>query len=69
MPSSHATTLGTAYQQSMSVNEMAVTRILRKLKAWQRRREAILELSSYSDRDLRDIGIMRTDIRDAVKRA
>ena len=49
--------------------KMAVTRIISKLKAWQRRREAILELSSFSDRDLRDVGIMRTDIRDAVRRA
>ncbi len=69
MPAFNAKRMGVAHQRSMAVNEMAVSRIISRLKAWQRRREAVLELSSYSDRDLRDVGIMRTDIRDAVKRA
>jgi uncharacterized protein YjiS (DUF1127 family) len=35
--------------------------------AWQRERRAIAELSSMSDRDLRDIGVNRCEILGAVR--
>ncbi len=39
-----------------------------KLSAWRRYREAVRELSQFSDRELSDIGIRRCDIEDIVRR-
>ncbi len=39
-----------------------------KLSAWRRYREAVRELSQFSDRELSDIGIRRGDIEDVVRR-
>ena len=39
-----------------------------KLSAWRRYREAVRELSQFSDRELGDIGIRRCDIEDIVRR-
>jgi uncharacterized protein YjiS (DUF1127 family) len=39
-----------------------------KLNAWRRHREAVRELSQFSDRELCDIGIRRCDIEDIVRR-
>ena len=38
-----------------------------RIAAWRRYREAVRELSHYSDRELRDLGISRTDIPDVVR--
>ena len=42
--------------------------ISEKLKAWRRYREAVHELSQFSDHELCDIGIRRCDIEDIVRR-
>ena len=42
--------------------------ISEKLKAWRRYREAVHELSLFSDHELCDIGIRRCDIEDIVRR-
>jgi uncharacterized protein YjiS (DUF1127 family) len=42
--------------------------ISEKLNAWRRCREAVRELSQFSDRELSDIGIRRCDIEDIVRR-
>ncbi len=39
-----------------------------KLDAWRRYREAVRELSRFSDRELSDIGIRRCDIEDILRR-
>jgi len=38
-----------------------------KLNAWRRNREAVRELSQFSDHELSDIGIRRCDIEDIVR--
>jgi uncharacterized protein YjiS (DUF1127 family) len=42
--------------------------ISEKFNAWRRRREAVRELSQFSDHELCDIGIRRCDIEDIVRR-
>jgi uncharacterized protein YjiS (DUF1127 family) len=42
--------------------------ISEKLNVWRRCREAVRELSQFSDRELSDIGIRRCDIEDIVRR-
>jgi len=39
-----------------------------KLNAWRRNREAVRELSQFSDHELCDLGIHRCDIEDIVRR-
>ena len=39
-----------------------------KINAWRRYREAVHELSQFSDHELCDIGIRRCDIEDIVRR-
>jgi uncharacterized protein YjiS (DUF1127 family) len=39
-----------------------------KLGAWRRYREAVRELSQFSDHELSDIGIRRGEIEDIVRR-
>ncbi len=46
---------------------MSVSRIIDKVRHWQRSREAINELLSRSDRELGDIGLRRCDVIRAVK--
>ena len=40
--------------------------ISEKINAWRRYREAVRELSQFSDHELCDIGIRRCDIEDIV---
>ena len=47
---------------------IALSMISEKLNAWRRYREAVRELSQFSDRELCDIGIRRCDIEDIVRR-
>ena len=42
--------------------------ISEKISAWLRDREAVRELSRFSDHELCDIGIRRSDIEDIVRR-
>ncbi len=42
--------------------------ISEKIDAWCRYREAVRELSQFSDHELCDIGIRRCDIEDIVRR-
>ena len=42
--------------------------ISEKINAWRRYREAVRELSQFSDHELCDIGIRRRDIEDIVRR-
>jgi uncharacterized protein YjiS (DUF1127 family) len=42
--------------------------ISEKINAWRRYREAVRELSQFSDHELSDIGIRRCDIEDIVRR-
>ena len=39
-----------------------------KLSAWRRYRDAVRELSQFSDHELSDIGILRSDIEDIARR-
>ena len=41
---------------------MASIKIIQKLGAWRRYRQAVRELSAMTDRELNDIGIDRCDI-------
>jgi uncharacterized protein YjiS (DUF1127 family) len=41
---------------------------LEKLNAWRRYRQAVRELSQFSNRELSDIGICRCNIEDIVRR-
>ena len=41
--------------------------ISEKIDAWLRHREAVRELSQFSDHELCDIGIRRCDIEDIVR--
>jgi uncharacterized protein YjiS (DUF1127 family) len=47
---------------------MALKTILEKFNAWRRHRDAVRELSQFSDHELCDIGIRRCDIEDIVRR-
>lgn len=47
---------------------ITLSMISEKLNAWRRHREAVRELSQFSDRELCDIGIRRCDIEDIVRR-
>jgi uncharacterized protein YjiS (DUF1127 family) len=42
--------------------------ISQKIDAWRRYREAVRELSQFSDHELSDIGVRRCDIEDIVRR-
>ena len=42
--------------------------ISEKFNAWRRHRDAVRELSQFSDNELCDIGIRRCDIEDIVRR-
>jgi len=42
--------------------------ISKKFSAWRRYRDAVRELSQFSDHELCDIGIRRCDIEDIVRR-
>jgi len=42
--------------------------ISEKYNAWRRHRDAVRELSQFSDHELCDIGIRRCDIEDIVRR-
>jgi len=44
-------------------------KISEKLNAWCRHRDAVRELSQFSDHELCDIGIRRCDIEDIVRRS
>jgi uncharacterized protein YjiS (DUF1127 family) len=46
---------------------MFVAAIIARLNAWMRYRETVRELSKLSDRELDDLGIVRSDI-DSVAR-
>ena len=46
---------------------MIVVKLIRKVRDWQRDREAIEALLSRSDRDLSDVGLNRADVVQAVK--
>jgi uncharacterized protein YjiS (DUF1127 family) len=46
---------------------MFIATIVSRLNAWMRYRETVRELSKLSDRELDDLGIVRTDI-DSVAR-
>ncbi len=50
------------------INMIPLKRISDKLNTWRRYREAVRELSQFSDRELSDIGIRRCDIEDIVRR-
>jgi uncharacterized protein YjiS (DUF1127 family) len=45
----------------------ALKTISKKFHAWRRYREAVGELSQFSDHELNDIGIRRCDIEDVVR--
>ncbi len=42
--------------------------ISERINTWRRQREAVRELSHFSDHELSDIGIRRCDIEDIVRR-
>jgi uncharacterized protein YjiS (DUF1127 family) len=42
--------------------------ISKKINAWRQYRDAVRELSHFSDHELCDIGIRRCDIEDIVRR-
>ena len=42
--------------------------ISEKINAWRQQREAVRELSQFSDHELCDIGIRRCDVEDIVRR-
>ena len=44
-------------------------KISQKFNAWRRYRDAVHELSQFSDHELCDIGIRRCDIEDIVRRS
>ena len=46
---------------------ITLTMISEKINAWRRYREAVRELSQFSDHELCDIGIRRCDIEDIVR--
>jgi uncharacterized protein YjiS (DUF1127 family) len=45
----------------------ALKMILEKFNAWRRYRDAVRELSQFSDHELCDIGIRRCDIEDIAR--
>jgi uncharacterized protein YjiS (DUF1127 family) len=47
---------------------VSLKNISEKIDAWRRYREAVRELSQFSDHELCDIGIRRCDIEDIVRR-
>jgi uncharacterized protein YjiS (DUF1127 family) len=47
---------------------IALKMIFEKFNAWRRYRDAVRELSQFSDHELCDIGIRRRDIEDTVRR-
>jgi uncharacterized protein YjiS (DUF1127 family) len=46
---------------------MSLKSLREKIKAWQRYRESVRELSRLSDRELADLGINRVDIEYVAK--
>jgi uncharacterized protein YjiS (DUF1127 family) len=46
---------------------MFVATILSRLNAWMRYRETVRELSKLSDRELNDLGIVRSEIDDVAR--
>jgi uncharacterized protein YjiS (DUF1127 family) len=47
---------------------ITVRQISEKFNVWRRHREAVRELSQFSDYELSDIGIRRCDIENIVRR-
>jgi uncharacterized protein YjiS (DUF1127 family) len=56
-----------AHGARKGVNMITLTMISEKINAWRRYREAVRELSQFSDHELCDIGIRRCDIEDIVR--
>jgi uncharacterized protein YjiS (DUF1127 family) len=52
----------------IGVEMVSLKNISEKIDAWRRYREAVRELSEFSDHELCDIGIRRCDIEDIVRR-
>jgi uncharacterized protein YjiS (DUF1127 family) len=50
------------------VEMITLKMISEKFNAWRRYRDAVRELSQFSDQELCDIGIRRCDIEDIVRR-
>jgi uncharacterized protein YjiS (DUF1127 family) len=50
------------------VGMITLRMISEKFNAWRRCRDAVRELSQFSDHELCDIGIRRCDIEDIVRR-
>jgi len=50
------------------VEMITLKMISKKINAWRRYRDAVRELSQFSDHELCDIGIRRCDIEDIVRR-
>ena len=50
------------------VEMITLKMISEKFNAWRRYRDAVRELSQFSDHELCDIGIRRCDIEDIVRR-
>ena len=57
-----------AHGARKGVDMITVKMISEKFNAWRRYRDAVRELSQYSDHELCDIGIRRCDIQDIVRR-
>ena len=57
-----------AHGAEKGVDVITLRMISEKLNAWRRYREAVRELSQFSDHELCDIGIRRCDIEHIVRR-
>jgi uncharacterized protein YjiS (DUF1127 family) len=66
--SAHAVPQGMAMQMSTSRLITGLRRWLAAYKTWKNDQAAIARLRMMSDRELKDIGVTRTDIAGAVRR-
>ncbi len=48
---------------------MSIKDITHKIQEWRRYRASVRELSRLSDRELRDLGLVREDIEHVAKKA
>jgi uncharacterized protein YjiS (DUF1127 family) len=56
------------FHEFWNTGDEALLKRAEKINAWLRYREAVRELSQFSDQELCDIGIRRSDIEDIVRR-
>jgi uncharacterized protein YjiS (DUF1127 family) len=67
-PEQHAVLMRRAIERARAYRAQAIRALFRRLFGWIRRRAAVARLQALDDRMLKDIGLDRSEIEQAVRR-